>query len=158
MQRNLANFDRLVARRLAAQMWGQPDHQRKLADGIWFFSTPRHGGIIVDTDVWPAILQVREANEVFVRADSKWKAADEQHFVALEEDCDAAIAEWLFTDAILTQKFQEKYGTYPFPFDEWRKQRVENIRRSLEQWNPDVLRVFPEANMGTKLTEKEPAD
>lgn len=151
MERNLANFDRLVARRLASQMWGQPDHQRKLADGIWFFSTPSHGGIVVDADVWPAILQVREVSEVLVRADSKWKAIDEQHFVALEEDCDAAIAEWLFTDAILTPRLQEKYGTH-LPFDKWRNRRVESIRRSLEQWNPDVLKVFPKANMGKKAT------
>lgn len=44
-----------IAKRLATQMWGKPDHQHKLADGIWEFSTPRHGGIIVDIEVRPLL-------------------------------------------------------------------------------------------------------
>ena len=44
-----------IAKRLATQMWGRPDHQHKLADGIWEFSTPRHGGIIVDIEVRPLL-------------------------------------------------------------------------------------------------------
>lgn len=94
----MKNKDVAIARRLASQMWGRPDMQKKLAEGIWLFETPRHGGIVVDAAIRPAILKVCQIIEVLIRAESKWKRPSEQHFVALEEDCCACIAEWLFTE------------------------------------------------------------
>lgn len=140
----------VVARKLASQMWGKPDHQRKLAEGIWTFSTPRHGGIVVDTNVRPDILKVCKNTFVYQREGSSCGLANEQHFVALEEDCDACIAEWLYTDEIITPKLHKRYVTEKL-FDEWKQERIEMIRRSLEHWNPEVLKVFPTANLGEKF-------
>lgn len=138
-----------VARKLASQMWGRPDHQHKLAEGIWSFSTPRHGGIIVDTDIRPDILDIRENTFVYQREGSPYGLSVEQHFVALEEDCDACIAEWLYTDEIITPKLYKRYITDK-PFEGWKKERVEMIRRSLAQWNPEVLEMFPTENRGMR--------
>lgn len=136
-----------VARKLASQMWGKPDHQRKLAEGIWVFSTPRHGGIVVDTDVRPDILKVTKKTFVYLREGSSYGRSDEQHFVALEEDCDACIAEWLYADEIITPKLHKRYITDK-PFESWKAERLELIRKSLAHWNPHVLEVFPQENQG----------
>lgn len=138
-----------VARKLASQMWGRPDHQHKLAEGIWSFSTPRHGGIIVDTDIRPDILTVREKTFVYQREGSSYGLSSEQHFVALEEDCEACIAEWLYTDEIITPKLHKRYITRK-PFDEWKTERIKMIRQSLEHWTPEILKAFPHENMGIK--------
>lgn len=111
------------------------------------FSTPRHGGIVVDTDVRPDVLKVRGNTFVYLREDSEYGRCDEQHFVALEEDCEACIAEWLYADEIITPKYHKYFATDK-PFNEWKAERIKMIRRSLEQWNPDVLAVFPAPNGG----------
>lgn len=143
----MKNKDVTIARRLASQMWGQPDMQKKLAEGIWLFETPRHGGIVVDAAIRPAILKVCQVTEVLIRAESKWKRPSEQHFVALEEDCCACIAEWLFAEDVITDSLYRMYDTF-LPFAEWKAKRLKCIRKSLEMWNPDVLTTFPNPNMG----------
>lgn len=136
-----------TARKLAAQMWGKPDSQLKLAEGIWMFTTPSHGGIIVDSDIRPEILKVRENTFVYIRAGSSSGYCDEQHFIALEEDCDAAIAEWLYADEIITPKLQKRYVSDE-PFEIWKKSRIDILYRCLRQWNKDVLSVFPVPGAG----------
>lgn len=136
-----------VARKLAAQMWGQPDSQLKLAEGIWMFTTPSHGGIIVDSDVRPEILKVRENTFIYIRAGSSSGYCDEQHFVALEEDCDAAIAEWLYADEVITPKLKKRFASDE-PFETWKANRIDMLHKSLSQWNSDVFSVFPVPGTG----------
>ena len=138
-----------VARKLAAQYWGRPDHQHKLADGIWRFSTPSHGGIIVDTQVRPEILTVCEHSFVYTRAGSDCGYSSEQHFVALEEDCDAAIAEWLFADLIITPRYQRYYRNQE-DFDVWKNHIISILRKSLTIWHPEVLQKYPEPGTARK--------
>lgn len=132
-----------IARRLAAQMWGTPDRQRKLADGIWDFSTPSHGGIVVDTDVRTELksydCQVCKGRYVYY---------SEQHFAAFEEDCMAPIVEWVYAADIHTKKFRSYFvGDEELTDEEYFAKRLDLIRRSLEQWNPEVLKKYPEPSM-----------
>lgn len=143
----------IIARKLAAQMWGRPDGQLKLAEGIWMFSTPSHGGIIVDTDVRPEILKVRALTFVYIRAGSSSGYTDEQHFVALEEDCDASIAEWLYANEIITPRYQKQF-TSEEPFEIWKANRIDMLYKSLNQWNSDVLKVFPVPGTGQPVKTK----
>lgn len=100
-----------IAKRLASQMWGRPDHQHKLADGIWEFSTPRHGGIIVDIEVRPLLREyVTEVTlyRKYTDGDKKLLEAlptevlindeDLQHYIDPDSDCDAkmdAVSDYL---------------------------------------------------------------
>lgn len=136
-----------IAKKLAAQYWGQPDHRHKLTDGVWWFSTPGHGGIIVDTQTRPEILTVCEHSFVYSRNGSDYGYADEQHFVALEEDCDAAIAEWLFADLIITPQYQHYYRNCE-DFEVWKNRRISTLKKSLALWHPEVLQKYPEPGMG----------
>ena len=135
-----------VARKLASQMWGRPESQFKLADGIWLFHTNSHGGIIVDTDVRPEILQVMEKTFVYRRSGADDGYSNEQHFVALEEDCDAPIAEWFYPDDIITAKLRKRFGGTEC-FSAWKQQRIEMIRASLSRWHPEVLQKYPNPGM-----------
>lgn len=144
----MAKSTATTARKLAAQYWGQPDSQKKLAEGIWMFSTPGHGGIVVDTDIRPEILKVKELSFVYTRAGSEFGYRNEQHFVALEEDCDACIAEWLYSEDIITPKYFRLYvHKEGEAFEEWKEKRLQCIKESLQMWNPEVLKVFPYPNM-----------
>ena len=98
-----------IAKRLATQMWGKPDHQHKLADGIWEFSTPRHGGIIVDIEVRPLLREY--VTEVTLYR--KYAMDYEQHFAAFEEDCDAAIVEWVYGNEFHNKRFRSRYRSDP---------------------------------------------
>lgn len=98
-----------IAKRLATQMWGRPDHQHKLADGIWEFSTPRHGGIIVDIEVRPLLREY--VTEVTLYR--KYAMDYEQHFAAFEEDCDAAIVEWVYGNEFHNKRFRSRYRSDP---------------------------------------------
>lgn len=136
-----------IAKRLAAQLWGPPDRQRKLADGIWEFSTPSHGGIVVDTDIRtelkPYNTQVtRNRNYVYY---------SEQHFAAFEEDCMAPIVEWVYAADIYQnpKRFRSHFiGGETLSDEEWFSERLDLIKSCLEQWNPDVLLKYPEPSMG----------
>lgn len=135
-----------IARRLASQMWGTPDRQRKLADGIWEFSTPSHGGIVVDTDVRT---ELKPYNQDVSKG--KYIFYSEQHFAAFEEDCMAPIVEWVYAADIYRnpKKFRSLFaGDEGLSDDEYFAKRLELIRQSLEQWNPDVLKQYPEPSMG----------
>ena len=131
-----------IARRLASQMWGAPDLQRKIANGIWFFSSPSHGGYVVDTNVRPEIKRYFQAQVIYSNARSARFRISEQHFIALEEDCDAPVAEWLYPNEIITPRFQSRYATTQ-PFPEWKEERIQILRRSLERWHPEVLKEYP---------------
>lgn len=135
-----------IAKRLASQMWGAPDHQCKLADGIWEFSTPRHGGIVVDTDIRtelkPYDTKVSKGKYIYYA---------EQHFAAFEEDCMAPIVEWVYATDIYKnpKQFRSHFvGNEDLSDEEYFSKRIALIKRSLEQWNPDVLKKYPEPGMG----------
>lgn len=130
-----------IARAMATQFWGRPDHQKKLANGIWWFSTPRHGGIVVDVNVRTELQAYKSA--------VTWKKCylipSEQHFAAFEEDCMAAIVEWLYARDIYTHEFREMFVS-DLSDEKFFQTRLELIRASLERYNPDVLKKFPRPN------------
>lgn len=133
-----------IARRLAAQSWGQPDRQEKLAEGIWKFDTPGHGGIVIDVCVCPEPMQFKKFNDVvYIRNNSNRYRILEQHFAAFEEDCEAQIVEWIFADKVVTPKRQQGYLNKDLPFDEWRKWYIGCLRETLETWHPEVLEKYP---------------
>ena len=142
-----------IARRLAGQMWRNPvDHQKKLADGIWMFSTPGHGGIVVDTNIRPELASYNTE----VRYHKNHAYYSEQHFAAFEEDCMAAIVEWLYASEIHTKAFRNMFVADDAVSDEeWFRKRIEMLRASLEMWNPDVLQKYPDPSMCVKKGENK---
>ena len=97
-----------AARRIAAQEWGEIHAQEKLAEGIWVFSTSRHGGIITDTNLRPE----SKFNEV------------EPGFAAFEEDAEADKVEWLYMHDIHTEHFKAVTGGEEKSFSDWQQDRV----------------------------------
>lgn len=127
-----------IARRLAAQTWGEVQYQRKLGPGIWLFETAGHGGYVVDTDIRP-VFRGEEA-DVLIRANGHYLNLSEQHFAVFEEDCEYAKVEWLCPDIF---KRLSKLYEISCPFEEWITQRRTTIRKSLERWNPEWLEKHP---------------
>ena len=131
-----------VARRLAAQMWGLPDKQRKLADGIWLFCAESRSGIIIDTKMHPEILEFFERTIVLKHKRNANIRPSEQHFVALQEGPDAYVAEWIYAKEILTPNYRMQLAT-TVPYPEWKKKRLEMIRNSRSIHHPNVLKIHP---------------
>lgn len=130
-----------IARRLASQMWGKPDHQHRLVDGIWKFSTPSHGGIIVDIEVRPLLREYRTE----VTRYKNHAMNHEQHFAAFEEDCDAAIVEWIYGNEFHNKRFRSRYRSNPELSDkEFFEKRLQIIKEILKRWHPEVLEKWPE--------------
>lgn len=77
-----------LARRLAYQMWGEVNNQKKIAKGVWLFSCSGHGGFIVDNDVWT---EYKGKYEMMLMYKRNFYRYNEQHFSVFEEDCDWAI-------------------------------------------------------------------
>ena len=101
-----------AARRMAAQHWGPVEKQCKVAPGIWWFSTCSHGGLIVDTDVRE---ELRELNKPVFKRNLAY--VEDQHFAAFEEDCQAAIVEWVYPEIIpeIQRKlFQDETSTHVY--------------------------------------------
>lgn len=92
-------------------IWGQTQHQKKLADGVYVVSTAGHGGIIVADCVADKYLS-DAAKEVADNAYGWW------HF---EEDCD-----W----AVFAYENKQLWSSG------WTD---EMIMRSLERWNMGYL-------------------
>lgn len=128
-----------IARRLAVQYWGPVQRQRKLADGIWWFSTEGHGGFVVDTNVRPELEEFR--SDVFYR---ERFYEHEQHFAAFEEDCMAAIVEWTYPEIMASVQKELVDPHRSTPFDEFVRERTEVLHRSLARWNPEWLKRYPE--------------
>lgn len=131
-----------VARRLAAQMWGLPDKQRKLADGIWLFCAENGSGLIIDTNIRPEVLAFFEKAIVLKNKRNAHTRPSEQHFVALQEGADAYAAEWIYAKEILTPNYRMQLAT-TVPYPEWKKKRLEMIRNSLSMHHPNVLKTHP---------------
>ncbi len=130
----------VTARRLASQMWGTDiQRQRKLADGIWWFTTNGHGGLIVDTAVRP---ELNEFNTGVAYHGHFY--CNEQHFAAFEEDCMAALVEWTYPEIIpaIQKELVEPYCSQPT--EEFIRERTMILRESLAHWNPDWLKIYPE--------------
>lgn len=135
----MKNESATIARRLAAQMWGPVQRQKKVGPGIWTYTTAGHGGYVVDTDIRPQFKG--DETIVFIRDGSNYYHPNEQHFAAYEEDCEAAKVEWLCPDI-----FRRLITLYEpnCPYEEWVRHRFELLRRSLEQWNSEWLQQHPE--------------
>lgn len=130
------------ARCMAFQTWGKVESQFKLAPGLWLYSTPSHGGIVADTYLRP---ELRKYNRQLVSGKSLYSS--KQHYAAMEEDCMAAVAEWLYANEICTPKYKRRFRS-ELTLEEWTAQRITLLRQSLEQWNPDVLKEYPSPSMG----------
>lgn len=127
-----------IARRMATQYWGDVQHQRKLAPGIWMFSTSGHGGIVVDTALRPALAD--HNNTVYYGRNQQWIIYTEQHFAAFEEDCEAVKVEWAYPE--ISRAIYQVWCVDE-PFESWMEKRSQNLRRSLEQWNKEWLEEHP---------------
>lgn len=133
--------DVTIARRLASQEWG-PDvqSQRKLADGIWEFTTDGHGGIIVDINKYPQLAEFKST--VYIKRNSDYYYEHEQHFAAFEEDCQASIVEWNFP--YISKPLMKYYrGTQNLTYAQWQQQRLKSVYTSLQKWNLDYLDKHP---------------
>lgn len=79
------------ARTAARRFWGEPDKQVKVLPGVWWFTTPGHGGFVVaDTfGLDPRAIEQRgmSGNDV------SWVRGSETvlTFYGFEEDCDWAV-------------------------------------------------------------------
>ena len=128
----------VVARRIATQFWGEVQSQRKVGDGIWWLTTAGHGGFVVDVAVRTELSEFK--SEV---TRNGLVYSDEQHFAAFEEDCMAVIVEWTYPDIMpAVQKMLCAY--YDGPAKECIAERIEIMRNSLQRWNPDWLKKWPE--------------
>ena len=137
-----------TARKVASQTWGNVQHQRKLADGIWFFDTDRHGGIVTDFNVRPETRFMERF--VYTRVGSSYGLCHEQHYAAFEEDCDACCVEWLYASEIMTKNYMNFFvGTEEMSLADWKKERLSIIKNSLVRWNPGFLEKYPNPDMGT---------
>ena len=128
-----------IARRLAIQYWGPVQRQRKLADGIWWFSTEGHGGFVVDINVRPELAEFR--SDVFYR-DRLYER--EQHFAVFEEDCMAAIVEWTYPEIMASIQKTLIEPMRSKSFEEFKRERIRDLRDSLIRWNPNWLDRYPE--------------
>lgn len=137
---NMAKDTATVARRLASQMWGEVQGQLKVDDGIWSFHTAGHGGFVVDTEVHP---ELKEYNTtVYINAKSNSYYPSEQHFAPFEEDCEYAKVIWLYPYTL--KKMMKNYRVAEgVTFSQWQQDRLQGVKRSLEQWNPDFLKEHP---------------
>lgn len=116
-----------TARGIAAQEWGEVHVQRKLAEGIWVFSTARHGGIITDTTLRPE----SKFNEV------------EPGFATFEEDAEADMVEWLYMKDIHTEHFKFITCGDDKSFPDWQQDRINQLRERLQHWFPEFLAKHP---------------
>ena len=139
-----------IARRMASQHWGPVEQQCKVASGIWWFSTCSHGGLIVDTNVRK---ELRALNTPVFKRNLAY--VEDQHFAAFEEDCQAAIVEWVYPEIIPI--IQRKLFQDATPAHVYTAQRIALLRDSLRYWNPDWLEKYPEPGIpnrsGTESVE-----
>jgi hypothetical protein len=91
--------------------WGKVHHQTEMSPGIWLCSTASHGGVWVDPNLRDRIPEEARTTD---HSTCPW----------YEEDCDAAIPVYLFTN------------------DE--RDRATALE-SLQQWHPELVPVLKEA-------------
>lgn len=131
-----------IARRMAYQFWGEIQEQKKLAPGIWWYTTAGHGGIVVDIKERPELAEYQST--VYYGRDQRWYIESEQHFAAFEEDCAAAIVEWQYPE--VWKKVYQLFETKE-PLMEWAAKRQELLKSSLARWNPEYLAKHPDLPM-----------
>lgn len=136
----MKNNDVNIARRLASQMWGKVQSQRKLLDGIWWFDCLGHGGIILDINKYPEFI----GNEQIVekRKGSNTYVMHEQHFAPFEEDCEYAKVIWLYPDVL--DNLSKRYDLKDKTLYEWKMERLKIIEESLKKWNLGFLKKYRE--------------
>lgn len=110
----MAATDLNIAKRLARQLWGEINEQKKVMKGVWYFSCSGHGGYVVDLNIHPQfsfkMTQVIKRGYIY---------ASEQHFAVLEEDCDWALFELEYYSHLNTNLDKKKIQDY------------------VNTWNPD---------------------
>lgn len=130
----MATKNQYIARRLAAQMWGPVKSQRKIAHGVWQFENTWNGGIVVDTDIRPELKEFEKT--VGIKKNSLYYRPSEQHFAPLE-DAKAAIAEWLYSEEILTRKYMRRFSPQiQMSFENWKKNRIKSLEQCLQKRYP----------------------
>ena len=128
-----------TARKIASQEWDKVHAQEKLAEGIWAFSTSRHGGIITDTNLRPE----SKFNEV------------EPGFAAFEEDAEADMVEWLYMYDIHTDHFKAITCRDEKSFSTWQQDRINQIQVRLQYWFPEFLAKYPEPALAPSQRESD---
>ena len=137
-----------TARKLASQLWGEVQHQRKLAEGIWMFDCSGHGGIITDINVRPETGFRKTFVYAYKGRIQGWAA--EQHYAAFEEDCDAAMVEWMYASEIITEKYMSHFvNEKGLSFSEWKSERIGILFESIARWNPNFLKTCPAPDIRT---------
>lgn len=97
MLTNPKNSNSQCARRLATQLWGEVNRQKKVMEGAWWYSCSGHGGYIVDLDLHPQFAKFYRE----LTYKTKYIRPSEQHFAALEEDCDYVLFEYSYVDVFM---------------------------------------------------------
>ena len=108
MLRGTSKGNNLQARRLAYQLWGEVNVQKKVMKGAWYFSCSGHGGYIVDLDSHPQFAKFYRE----LTYKTKYMRPSEQHFAALEEDCDFALFEYSYIEVFMKDLPIEKRDDY----------------------------------------------
>lgn len=115
-----------LARRLATQLWGEVNWQKKFMEGAWCFSCSGHGGYIVDLDLHPQFAKFY--SELTYK--TKYMRPAEQHFAALEEDCDFALFEYSYIEVFMKD----------FPIDK-RDDYINRLANVINEFHADWYKI-----------------
>ena len=114
--------------------WGKIDHCQALCPGVYEVDTPRHGGIMAETEVATAIFSQEALRCSFL----------ENGYYCFEEDCDAQVAIRELLDPGLVEAPVNQYfapGEY--------ETVINNV---IQRWHPEYW-----AARQNKIAEKEDA-
>ena len=114
--------------------WGKIDHCQALCPGVYEVDTPRHGGIMAETEVATAIFSQEALRCSF----------QENNYYCFEEDCDAQVAIRELLDQGLIEAPVNKY------FAPGEYETI--INKVVQRWHPEYW-----AARQNKIAEKEDA-
>ena len=126
MLSNFKSNNSQLARRLAIQLWGEVNVQKQVMKGAWWFSCSGHGGYIVDLDLHPQF--VNFYRELTYK--TKYMRPSEQHFAALEEDCDFALFEYSYVEIFMKDLSIEKRDDY-----------IKRVANLIGEYNTDWYKI-----------------
>lgn len=112
--------------------WGKIDHCQALCPGVYEVDTPRHGGIMAETEVATAIFSQEALRCSFL----------ENGYYCFEEDCDAQVAIRELLDQGLIEAPVNKY------FAPGEYETI--INKVIQRWHPEYW-----AARQNKIAEKE---
>ena len=125
--------DLSIMKRLARQVWGMINHQKKIMDGVYWFDCAGHGGYIIDNEKFPKLKEYERT--VYIREGSSKYYPCEQRFSPMEEDCAWAVAEYLYSEIL-----ENAYEKFDFFNDDYNiEDRRESVMTCVYRWNEDKL-------------------